>query len=405
MVNKVAEKVLLCQVTQWLDRNASLLLGDRYAKKLHWGNTVFLFLEAIFRGRKGTQEIADHVESSTWMQECTGIQSIHQSSLNRKLGELPPEVLRELHLSRLEHLLEQEGPPLPKKLKKLGPLAAVDSTSLTLGRVRGQWAYQQTGKNAVKMHTCLHLTGEHSAIPMAPVLSTATVADMDTDVLAALVWQTGITYLFDRGYIHYTQYLQWLQAGILFVARLKQNSKVKVLKTRKVKAAGLVLDADVELTCPKTGKTGVFRLVEYKYTDKKKKVHLVRVLTNRWDITALEVAQLYRYRWKVELFFKCMKSNLHLKKIYSSRNPEAVWNLIYLYLIAYVLCEELRLCYAPKQRIGRVLAVFRLYIKGTLADFLKHLNRPKERTSKGRRNKGGRPATHPKVLKPKPIQF
>ncbi|ASA25938.1 hypothetical protein B9T62_37640 [Paenibacillus donghaensis] len=125
----------------------------------------------------------------------------------------------------------------------------------------------------------------------------------------------------------------------------------------------------------------------------------------RWDITALEVAQLYRYRWKVELFFKCMKSNLHLKKIYSSRNPEAVWNLIYLYLIAYVLCEELRLCYAPKQRIGRVLAVFRLYIKGTLADFLKHLNRPKERTSKGRRNKGGRPATHPKVLKPKPIQF
>ncbi|WP_157794169.1 transposase [Paenibacillus donghaensis] len=107
-----------------------------------------------------------------------------------------------------------------------------------------------------------------------------TVADMDTDVLAALVGQTGITYLFDRGYIHYTQYLQWLQAGILFVARLKQNSKVKVLKTRKVKAAGLVLDAEVELTCPKTGKTGVFRLVEYKYTDKKKKVHLVRVLTN-----------------------------------------------------------------------------------------------------------------------------
>ncbi|WP_157685504.1 IS4 family transposase [Paenibacillus donghaensis] len=405
MTTKLAEQGLLCQVTTWLNRQASLLFGDRYAKKLKWGSTVFLFLEAILSGRTGTQAIVDHLLSSPWLQKCTGIESIHQSSLNRKLGDLPPEVLGELYLSVLQHLLEQKGPAPPKKLQKLGPLAVLDSTSLTLGRVRGKWAYLQSGKNAVKMHTCLHLTGEHTAIPMAPVLSTAAVADLDTEVVDALVPDKGVTCLVDRGYIHYAQYLKWQEEGIHFVARLKQNSQVKVLRTRKVTAAELVLDADVELKCPKTGKTGVFRLVEYLYTDKKGKRHRVRVLTNRWDVKAMEVAQLYRYRWKVELFFKFMKSSLHLKKIYSSRTSEAVWNLIYLNLIAYVLCEELRLRYAPQERIGRVLAVFRLYLSGTLADFLKHLNRAKERTSKGRRNKGGRPQTRAKRLKPQRILF
>lgn len=405
MTTKLAEKGLLCQVTTWLNAQASLLLGDHYAKKLKWGSTAFLYLEAILSQRSGVQNIADHLRCSPWLQEWTEIDSIDQSSLNRKLGDLPPEALRELYLSRLKHLLDQEGPALPKKLQRLGPLAAVDSTSLTLGTLRGEWAFQQTGKNAVKMHTCLQLTGEHSAIPLAPVFSTATVADLDTEVLELLVCKEGITYLFDRGYIHYAQYLEWLRASIWFVARLKLNGKVQVLRMRKVTDPSVDLDADVEIECPKTGDTGVFRLVEYLYTDKKGKSHRVRVLTNRWDVTAAEVAQMYRYRWKVELFFKFMKSGLHLKKIYSSRNPAAVWNQIYLNLIAYVLCEHLRLRHAPNHRIGRVLAVFRLYLTGTYSDFLNHLNQAKQRTSKGRRKKGGRPRIHPKQVKKQRILF
>ncbi|MEK4451001.1 MULTISPECIES: transposase [Paenibacillus] len=114
---------------------------------------------------------------------------------------------------------------------------------------------------------------------------------------------------------------------------------------------------------------------------------------------------MYRYRWKVELFFKFMKSKLHLKKIYSYTTPEAVLNQIYLNLIAYVFYEQLRLQHAPDERICRFLAVFRLYLMGEWADFLEHLNRAKTRSSKGRRKKGGRPRINPKRLKKKRLLF
>lgn len=405
MLYKLAEKGMLCQVTEWLDAKSRLLLGDRYAKKLGWGSTTFLYLEAILSRRPGVLNIADSLLRTPCIQEWTGISSIHCSSLNRKLSRLPPELMRELYQSRLKLLLEKEGPPLPKRLKKLGPLAAVDSSSLTLGALRGEWGFQQTGKNAVKIHTCLHLTGESSAIPAASVLSTATVADLDSEVLKQLVFEKGLTYLLDRGYLHYAQFLEWNRTGILFVARLKQSSKVRIIRTRKVTKAGLERDADVEIQSPDTGETGRFRLVEYRYTDKKGKSHRVRVLTNRWDVTAAETAELYRYRWKVELFFKFMKSNVHLKKIYSSATPEAVWNQIYLNLIVYVFCEQLRLQHAPDERAGRFLAVFRLYLMGEWTDFLEHLTRAKTRSSKGRRKKGGRPRIHPKRLKKKRLLF
>ncbi|MEK4852983.1 IS4 family transposase [Paenibacillus sp. FSL H7-0756] len=405
MLYKLAEKGLLCQVTSWLETKSRLLFGDRYAKKLNWGSTVFLFLEALLSRRPGVQNIVDTLVRTPCYQEWTGVTSIHQSSLNRRLSQLPPEQLRDLYHSRLQQLLEREGPPLPKHLQKLGPLAAVDSSTITVGKLRGEWAFQQAGTNAVKLHTCVQLTGESSAIPTASVLSTGTVADLDSEVLKHLVLQKAFTYLLDRGYIHYAQFIAWERSGIKFVARLKNNSKAKVLRTRKVTKPFLKQDATVEITSPETGETGRFRLVEYTYVDKKGKSHPARVLTNRWDVTAAEVAELYRYRWKVELFFKFMKSSLHLKKLYSSCTPAAVWNQIYLNLIAYVLCEHLRLRHAPHQRIGRVLAVFRLYLTGEYTDFLNHLNWVKTRTSKGRRKKGGRPRIHPKRLTKERILF
>ncbi|WP_341186521.1 IS4 family transposase [Paenibacillus sp. FSL H7-0756] len=405
LLYKLAEKGLLCQVTSWLETKSRLLFGDRYAKKLNWGSTVFLFLEALLSRRPGVQNIVDTLVRTPCYQEWTGVTSIHQSSLNRRLSQLPPEQLRDLYHSRLQQLLEREGPPLPKHLQKLGPLAAVDSSTITVGKLRGEWAFQQAGTNAVKLHTCVQLTGESSAIPTASVLSTGTVADLDSEVLKHLVLQKAFTYLLDRGYIHYAQFIAWERSGIKFVARLKNNSKAKVLRTRKVTKPFLKQDATVEITSPETGETGRFRLVEYTYVDKKGKSHPARVLTNRWDVTAAEVAELYRYRWKVELFFKFMKSSLHLKKLYSSCTPAAVWNQIYLNLIAYVLCEHLRLRHAPHQRIGRVLAVFRLYLTGEYTDFLNHLNWVKTRTSKGRRKKGGRPRIHPKRLTKERILF
>ncbi|MNZ67012.1 Transposase DDE domain protein [compost metagenome] len=398
MNKKIPNPSVIRQALRWLDVNVRLLVGDHYAKKLCFGNTILLFLEAILQKRSSLDNIAEHLRSAPWLQKWISLKSIHASSLNRKLAQIPTDSVRNLFLQRLQNLWRHLRPELPKQLKSLGRLAAVDSSTITLSLRRGKWAFRQTGESAVKMHTCLHLTGENSALPTAIVLTTAIAADLDSEVLEHLVREPGTTYLFDRGYICYQQFLQWDQHHIYFVARLKSNSKVRVLHQLKVAGSYIKRDAEVEIQDPNNQQTGVFRLVEFEFTDDKGKVHRVRVLTNRRDVKAKDVARMYHYRWKVELFFKFMKSNLHLKKIYNNK-PQAVWNLIYLNLLAYVLCEEIRYLYAPDLPIGRVRSKMRMYLTHAWSEFLDRLHPLPQRTSKGRRKKGGRPRIHPERLK------
>ncbi|WP_317890264.1 IS4 family transposase [Paenibacillus sabuli] len=377
-----------------MDPTAQDVVSDRYGKKLFLGKTAILFLEAILAKRKNVAEIAEHLRSNSWLQRWIELESIDQSSLNRRLNRLPTETLRDAYENLVEQLAKDFR--FPDAVRSLGRVIAVDSTSITIGRSRGAWAYQQTNKNAVKMHTCLRLGENKSDLPTATVLSTATVPDLDQEVLEHLVGEKGTTHLLDRGYIRYEQFLTWNQQGIFFVARLKAGNQLKVLQQHPVAAGhGIERDEEVEVKHPKTGETERFRLVTYTFKDEKGKSHRVRALTNRWDLAASEVAQAYRYRWRIEVFFKQMKQRLHLDHIYSAK-PRAVWNQIYLNLIAYVLCEYARKHTAPHQSFGRMMATFNLYRMKPWDDFVQALHPEGLRTSKGRRKKGGRPRIHPK---------
>ncbi|MCC3377662.1 transposase, partial [Cohnella sp. REN36] len=138
----------------------------------------------------------------------------------------------------------------------------------------------------VKLHVRLDLTSEVGAIPSRAVLSTATVADLDAEVTGYLLAEKLVTFLLDRGYLDYGQYLRWNRTGQRFVARIKANSKIHVISERKPSASYIHQDATVELTDAKTGESGVFRLVTYTFVDHRGKRHRVRVLTNRWEVSA-----------------------------------------------------------------------------------------------------------------------
>ncbi|MDG0808066.1 transposase [Cohnella rhizosphaerae] len=126
-------------------------------------------------------------------------------------------------------------------------------------------------------------------------------------------------------------------------------------------------------------------------------MHRVRALTNRFDVSAEDIAQMYRYRWKVELFFKFMKQQLRLKKLYSTKE-QAVWNQIYLNLIAYLLVELWRQGHAPTMDRGEFITLLRAYLRKPMEALLAVLHRPKERTSRGRRKKGRTAADSPQAL-------
>lgn len=375
---------------------------DRYAKKLRVWNTSLLYLEGILRRRRSVKEIVQHVKSSQRMQKLAEIKSVDPSALNRRLDDVPPEVLKQTFQELVEQYKKEHG--LPKPWERLGPVAAVDSSSITLGKVRGEWAFLQRGRNAVKLHVRLDLGSDARVLPSRVVLSTAVVSDQDEEVTKELIHPDGVTYVLDRGFLNYGQFIEWARRGILLVARIKANSKVRIMEQRPVCSAFVLQDADVEVVHPQTGECERFRLVVYTYKDEKGKTHRVRVLTNRWDVSAEEVALMYRYRWQVELFFKFMKQQLNLAKVYNA-SPHAVWNQIYLNVIAYVLLENWRLRVAPTQQRGDWVSLLRAYLDRPWLALLQELEKPKQKTSRGRRKKGGRPRKHPKKLQAQYIVY
>lgn len=140
---------VLRQLFSWFDEHATFLLSDRYAKKLRGGNTILLFLEAMLRRRPGLDAIAEHLRSAPWMQEWLQLPSIHASSLHRKLETLPTDSLQALVEQAMAELAEAYQ---NDSLAKLGPLAAVDATTISIGAKRGEWAYVQPGQHAVNLH-------------------------------------------------------------------------------------------------------------------------------------------------------------------------------------------------------------------------------------------------------------
>jgi hypothetical protein len=248
-----------------------------------------------------------------------------------------------------------------KGLPKLGLLHAVDSTELLLPPLYGAWAGGTKRKNFVRMHTCLQLADEDSVCPFKIALSTGNVHELE--VAPLLVTAQDAIHGLDRGYVKYELYQEWAEKDIPFVARIKDHCRCKIVhKHPHPPDSSILLDAEVEITIKKQGFR--LRLVEYTFTDKKGKLRRIRVLTNCRNLTAEQVSDVYRARWEVELFFKWMKQHANLKKWYSHK-PDAVWNQIYLSLIAHALIEWIRVSKAAEATCWQVLQILLTHANGS----------------------------------------
>lgn len=384
---------VLRHLFSWFE-NRTQEWSNRYDKKLTDVNTTLLMFEAILRERPGLQNIADHLQSVKWMQAWLELPSIHPSSLHRKLEELPVESLQELLYQAMAELAETYT---DEHLARLGPLAAVDASTITIGAKRGEWAAVRSGNHAVKLHLCLGLVNAYTTPPLRTVLSTGVVSDCDDEVLRALVVPSVHTYIFDRGYVHYGHFVDWANSSVKFVARVRLNNRFSLVRERKC-TGDIDKDAVVEITDTETGRKAQLRLVEYHFTDSRGKLQRVRVVTNRMDLSARDIARVYAWRWKIELFFRALKTQLNLCHVYNGK-PRAIWAHIYLCLLVAVVCETIRSQIVPDRTLGYVVRILAHYLDMSMAKLLRVLRAKPVRTSKGRRKRGGRPRKHPKKLK------
>lgn len=366
--------------------------SDTYAKKLLTGTTILLLIDAQLRGLASLPDVEIGLRANDKLQTFVGLDSIHASSLYRKMEQLPLDTLQRLCfqvLGQLNHLHRDK-----KGIPNLGRLNVIDSSEISLPKKAGEWAYCSRDKNGVKLHLRLVVADRDTTFPNGAALSTSAVSDQEGAL--HLVVEDDAIYVFDRGYLNYHLYNQWSKQNISFVARVKANSKLRIVQELPVPVGSNVLkDAIVEITDPKTEETFQLRLVEY--TDEKQ--HTYRVVTTLREHTAEEIAEIYKSRWFIELFFKWIKSHLKIKQLFNHK-PEAVWSQIYIALIAYGLSELVQQEAQTKQSTWTVLRTMRHYWFLKWEAFVQELNREPTRSSKGRKKKGkpGRPRKYPKKL-------
>ncbi|MFA9558144.1 IS4 family transposase [Evansella sp. AB-rgal1] len=362
---------------------------DHGFKKLLTGQAVTLLIKAQLEKKESLESVAEELQADEDLQQFIELDSIHASTIYRKLENFPTDYLKKLY----QELIEKIGAKYANKqgVPNIGILNIIDSSEISLP-ARSKLAYCSKDKNGVKVHTRLAILDE--TIRLADKIVTSTAAVSDQEATEFLVLKNLATYVFDRGYINYNLYYDWDLNDIPFVARVKANSKLTIIHEQPVEENTLIVrDAKVEVRVPKTDKVFHLRLVEYQDDQKRK----YRVVSNRWDLKASDIAEIYRLRWEIESFFKWIKQHLKVVKWFNTK-PDAVWNQIYIIMIAYALCAWVKILTGTSKTLWQVLKKLRLHWFKSWQTFLDALDPKPKRTSKGRRKKGkpGRPRKYPK---------
>lgn len=258
------------------------------------------------------------------------------------------------------------------------PLYAFDSTTIDLCLSLFPWAEFRRTKAAVKMHTLIDLRG---AIPTYVTITTGKVHDVR--MLDNLPVTEDAIYTMDRAYIDFARLHTLHQQGAFFVVRAKDNLRFKRLYSApKDKNAGVKADQTIALVTYKSKNDYPEKLRRVSYVDKERDKRLV-FLTNNFMIPAITVAEIYKQRWQVELFFKWIKQHLRIKSFYgTSINAvkSQIWVALSIYLLVVIAKKKLSL---PCQlytflQILEVNLFEKKPITSLVADALKQISDPQD---------------------------
>ncbi|MCK9362962.1 MAG: IS4 family transposase [Syntrophales bacterium] len=218
---------------------------------------------------------------------------------------------------------------------------ALDSTTIDLCLALFPWAEFRKRKGAVKLHTLLDL---HGNIPTVIIITTGKVHDVN--ILDQLIIELGAIYIMDRGYLDFSRLYKIHQASAFFVTRAKVNfSRTRLYSNPVDKSTGVQCDQIVVLKGRYAKKDYPEKLRRIRYFDSKNKKTFV-FLTNNFVLPAITIADLYRCRWQVELFFKWIKQHLRIKAFYGTTENAVktqVWIAISIYVLVAIVKKTLKL--------------------------------------------------------------
>jgi len=233
---------------------------------------------------------------------------------------------------------------------------AIDATTIDLCLSTFYWATFRSTKGGIKLHTQLDLK---TAIPEFILFSTASVHDVN--VLDVISFQANSFYVMDRGYVDYKRLYKIHLCDAFFVTRAKDNMDYRRLYSRTVdKSIGVLSDQTIMVNGYYAAKDYPEKMRRIKFYDSEDGRSFIFVINN-FHLTAIDVARLYKHRWKIELFFKWIKQHLKIKSFWG-QSENAVRTQVWIAVSMYVLVAIAKKKFILRQSLYEILQILSISI-------------------------------------------
>ena len=324
--------------------------GRSFRTASRWSQFVTMAM-AQLSGRNSLRDIVENICSQAHRLYHLGSAKLSRSNLSR-INEDKPYALYEALFGKLLSRCQGKVPGHDFRFKN--PLYSLDASTIDLCLSVFPWADFRTTKGAIKLHVGLNHDG------YLPEFVTVTEGKTsDITIGRTLKFPKGSIVAIDRGYNDYAWYKQLTEKGIFFVTRLKSNAKIRVIQRSPVLTdSGLTSDQTIEFTGIQTAKKCPIKLRRIGYRDPETGKHYI-FLTNNFKLAAKTIADIYKARWQVELFFKWIKQNLKIKSfIGTSKN--AVLTQIWIALCVYLLLAFIKFQSRLNKSMQQILRLLQL---------------------------------------------
>ena len=310
------DKFVFSQLSSFLNRSkfnrlAAKYDGDKYVKHLTCWNQLLALMFGQLSNRESLRDLIVALEAhqSKCFHLGLGRKPIAKTTLATANQNRDYRIFEEFAFYMMAQAKEKRAADI---FKLGGKVYAFDSTTIPLCLSVFWWAKFRKRKGGVKAHVLYDLEAQ---VPAFYHITTASV--YDSKAMPEIPYETGAYYVFDRGYNNFGELYRIQRMESFFVVRAKTNLQYKCVRWKRRTPKNILTDAEIVLTVYKSRKDYPENLRLVRYYDEEQDREFM-FLTNAMDLTAPQIADLYKNRWQIELFFKWLKQHLKIKKFWGT---------------------------------------------------------------------------------------
>lgn len=332
------DKYVFAQLSTFMDRNhfnylARKFGGDKYVKHFTCWNQLLALMFGQLSNRESLRDLIVALEAHQSKSYHLGLgKHVTRSNLAKANQNRDYRIFEAFAYYMVEQVRAKRKTDI---FKLAGNVYAFDSTTIDLCLNVFWWAKFRKRKGGIKVHTLYDI---ETQIPAFFHITTA--LQHDSKAMNEIPYEIGAYYIFDRAYNCFKSLFKIETIGSYFVVRAKSNLQFKAKSWKRRLPKNVLSDAIGELTVYKSSKDYPAQIRKVSYWDEEQKRKFT-FLTNAMELSPLQVAELYKNRWQVELFFKWLKQHLRIKKFWGD-TENSVRIQIYSAIIAYCLVAIIR---------------------------------------------------------------